>query len=100
MTEETAVNPFDNAKSNLMHGEIHVDLDHDADTNQIMCAYIDAGESGIDAPSIAFVIRHASAEVGECEALWRVDVAMLRKLCDMADAMHGAAEINWRRTGA
>jgi hypothetical protein len=35
-----------------------------------------------------------------CDQIWIVDVAMLRRICDMAEAMHEAASMNFKRTGA
>ena len=88
------------ACSNLMHGYIRIDLDQDSDKGDILYAHINSDSAGVDDAAKVELMTRNQDDPNGCDHVWIVDVAMLRRICDIAEAMHGAAEMNFKRTGA
>lgn len=88
------------ACSNLMNGYIRVDLDQDSDLGNILYAHINSDSAGVDDVAKVELMTRKQEDADGCDQIWIVDVAMLRRICDMAEAMHEAASMNFKRTGA
>ncbi len=89
-----------NAQSNMMRGEIGIDLDQDSDTGAILYAAIISHDAGADDVNSVWIAMREQDERGDSvRRMWSVPIALLRRVCDIADAMHAAADVNWTRTG-
>jgi hypothetical protein len=91
---------FREAKSNLMKGYIKIDIDQDSEHGDVLYAHLNTDSFGVDdEPRIELMTRDQDDADG-CDRVWIVSVSMLRKLCDAVEALHSAANINFKKTGA
>lgn len=101
MSEHEFKDAWTNALSNMMRGEIGIDLDQEQETGATLYAAILSQDAGVDKPeSVWIAMREQGGSTDSAHRMWCVPIALLRRVCELSEAMHAAAEINWKRTGA
>ena len=92
-------------KTNRMDGNIHIILDvydqeHEQPDRQLV-VWVDGSDAGVmDNAELTFIVRTVDEDGNEIKndlaaPLFAVSVARLRRLCDMAEAMHKVGCDQW-----
>jgi hypothetical protein len=90
-----------NATNNIV-GELHVHLDRselDCEQPDVdLIAWIEGATLGDDMkePCVWLTVKRVEEPHGSSDAMFRVSIAKLRALCDMAEAMHKVGDLQWK----
>jgi hypothetical protein len=90
-----------NATNNIV-GEIHVHLDRseldDSNPDVDLIAWFEGATLGDDMndPCIWLTVKRVEEPHGRSDAMFRVSIAKLRAICNMAEAMHGVGDLQWK----
>lgn len=89
--------------SNNINGELHVHLDRfdiDAENPAVdLIAWFEGHTLGDDTnPYIWLTVKRVDQPLGSSDAMFRVSTARMRRLLDMAEAMHKVGDDGWKQT--
>lgn len=88
--------------TNGIIGELHVHLDRselDEESPDVdLIAWFEGPTFGDDMkePYIWLTVKRVEEPHGSSDAMFRVSIATLRALCDMADSMNKAGDLRWK----
>lgn len=93
---------IDRNATNNIRGELHVHLDRselDEENPDVdLIAWFEGPTLGDDMkePCVWLTVKRIEEPLGSSDAMFRVSIAKLRALCDMAEAMHKVGDLQWK----